>query len=187
MLIATPLNFELPNHHAITIHRPIKIHTILAAARKTIGKDNSCSPESNGRHPETTSKSERVLIVEDNLINQKILNLLLKKLGFTHIALAGNGEEALQHLRENPCDVIFMDCQMPVMSGLEATRIIRQDEQASLSKKPYLIIGLSAGAMIGDKSAAMDVGMDDYLTKPVRLDALQNCLNQLHDSKGTTN
>lgn len=187
MLIATPLSFETKNHHAITIHRPIKIHTILAAARKTIGKDNSYSQESTDRHLETTSKSERVLIVEDNLINQKILNLLLKKLGFTHIALAENGEEALQHLRENPCDVIFMDCQMPVMSGLEATRIIRKDEQASLSKKPYLIIGLSAGAMIGDKSAAMDAGMDDYLTKPVRLDALQSCINQLHDSKGTTN
>lgn len=107
----------------------------------------------------------RVLIVEDNLVNQKLTERIFAKMGYKP-ALATNGLEALEALNETVFDFILMDVQMPEMDGLEATRIIRKQ-----NLKP-VIIAMTANAMEKDRDECIEAGMDDYLSKPVNLDAV---------------
>jgi PAS domain S-box-containing protein len=116
----------------------------------------------------------RALLVEDHHINQKLGVRMLEKLGCT-VDVASNGAEAVQISREVPYDIIFMDCQMPVMDGFEATRRIRERE-AGGPRIP--IVAMTASAMRGDQQACLESGMDDYVSKPVFLDKLRNCLKQ---------
>ena len=109
--------------------------------------------------------SGRVLIAEDNPINQKIALKLVEKMGCLADTV-GNGQEAITALTRAPYDVILMDCQMPEMDGYEATLKIREIEKL-LNKKRIPIIALTAAAMGADQQKCFDVGMDDYLTKPV--------------------
>ncbi|PLA75323.1 hypothetical protein CYQ88_01790 [Hydrogenovibrio sp. SC-1] len=105
----------------------------------------------------------RVLVVEDNIINQKLATALLNKMAI-RCDLANNGVEALQQLEEKPYDLVFMDCQMPVMDGYQATRELRSSDSIN-AKTP--VIALTANAMKGDQQACLDAGMDDYLAKPI--------------------
>jgi two-component system sensor histidine kinase/response regulator len=111
----------------------------------------------------------RVLVVEDNVINQKIAVRLLEKLG-CRVDVAANGLEAVGLLAELVYDVVFMDCQMPEMDGFEATRVIRLREASSGHHVP--IIAMTANAMQGDAEQCLAAGMDDYLSKPVTFEAL---------------
>lgn len=105
----------------------------------------------------------RILIVEDNPVNQKVLNAILKKKNYETLT-ANNGEEALKKLDKQPVDLILMDCQMPVMDGFEASRKIRERK----SKYGYPpIIAVTANAMSEDRDRCIDAGMNDYLAKPV--------------------
>lgn len=115
---------------------------------------------------------QRVLVVEDNKVNQKVMASMLKRMGIEH-DLANDGEEALKLQAENPCSVILMDCQMPVMDGFDATVAMRRQEQRY--KKP-IIIAVSANSMEHDKTQCFAVGMDDFIAKPVRMDELRNLL-----------
>ena len=110
---------------------------------------------------------KRVLIVEDNYINQELLIALLEDFGLT-TQLAENGEQALQILREqaNTFDLIVMDCQMPVMDGYETSRAIRKG-QGGKRNRDLPIIALTANAMAGDKDKCLAAGMTDYLSKPI--------------------
>ncbi|MDA1266020.1 MAG: response regulator [Planctomycetota bacterium] len=116
----------------------------------------------------------RVLLVEDNLVNQRVATAMLAKGGFA-CELAVNGQEALDALEAHPFDLVLMDCQMPVMDGFEATRRIRERELKTGSNLP--IIAMTANAMEGDRERCLDAGMDDYLTKPVNADNLISILN----------
>ena len=111
-----------------------------------------------------TRRGRRVLLVEDNGINQRIGAALLARGGY-ECELASNGAEALDALARGPFDAILMDCQMPVMDGYEATRRIRAMETASGTRVP--IIAMTANAMEGDREKCLEAGMDDYLAKPV--------------------
>jgi len=107
-----------------------------------------------------------ILVVEDNPTNQLVIEGLLRTLGVT-VDIAGNGEEALaalQHRTDH--DLVFMDCQMPVLDGYEATKKIRS-EHSGIIKSDIPIIAMTANAMAGDKQKCLDCGMDDYLSKPV--------------------
>jgi CheY-like chemotaxis protein/HPt (histidine-containing phosphotransfer) domain-containing protein len=113
----------------------------------------------------------RLLLVDDNVINQKVATRLLQQMGYRP-DLAGNGIEALAGLDRQPYDMVFMDVQMPEMDGLEATRIIRE-RQRDKSRFPnykmsIIIIAMTANAMSGDREKCIAAGMDDYLAKPVR-------------------
>ncbi|HEY2859024.1 MAG TPA: response regulator, partial [Terracidiphilus sp.] len=112
----------------------------------------------------------RVLVAEDNLTNQKVIVLRLEKLGCTtHVVQ--NGYEALEATRTMQFDVILMDCQMPVMDGLEATAQIRKDGGRHIP-----IIALTANAMEGERERCLAAGMDDYLSKPVQVKDLSSKL-----------
>ena len=106
---------------------------------------------------------KKILVVEDNEDNRRILVYRLRKIGQFDIREAANGQEAIEAVRLDPPDLIFMDLKMPVMDGWEATRRIRQMEVGSAVR----IIALTAQAMAGDEQKALAAGCDDYLAKPI--------------------
>jgi signal transduction histidine kinase len=115
------------------------------------------------------TKNTTILLVEDNVTNQKLALLQLKKLGLI-ITLASNGQEAVDAVFNNHFSLILMDCQMPILDGFEATRRIRQIEKVKGSHIP--IIAMTANAMQGDKEKCLEAGMDDYISKPVKVSEL---------------
>ncbi len=114
-----------------------------------------------------------ILLVEDNIVNQEVAMETLQQLGCT-VELAKNGKEAVEMSKDNCYDLIFMDCQMPVLDGFEATQQIRNREKTEDGEdKPKTeihtpIVAMTAGAMRGDREKCLEAGMDDYLPKPVR-------------------
>ncbi len=115
-----------------------------------------------------------ILLVEDNLVNQKLAVSLFKKWGH-FVSVAENGQEALDILANKRFDVIFMDMQMPVMGGLEATRIYR-DRELALNLQRTSIIAMTANAMDKDKNDCLEAGMDDHISKPINIKSLQERL-----------
>ncbi len=116
----------------------------------------------------------KLLLVEDNKINQKVAAAILKKLGFS-ADLAVNGEEALKALKTTHYDLVFMDLQMPVLGGLEATKIIRDPDSDVLDHK-LPIIAMTANAMKGDRETCIKAGMNDYISKPITPDTVRSAL-----------
>jgi two-component system, sensor histidine kinase and response regulator len=117
-----------------------------------------------------------VLLAEDNPVNQEVAREMLASLG-CQIDLAVNGEEAVVMASRTAYDVIFMDCQMPVMDGFEATRAIRTRE-ALQQQKPIPVVALTAHAAEGDRQQCLATGMDDYLSKPFSQEALSTVLRR---------
>jgi signal transduction histidine kinase len=118
----------------------------------------------------------RILLVEDNLVNQMVSTHQLRKLG-CDIEIANNGLEALAAWQRGAHDMIFMDCQMPEMDGFEATRKIRALEQAR-SLAPIPIIAMTAAAMEGDRESCLQAGMDDYISKPVKISEIEKLMKR---------
>jgi CheY-like chemotaxis protein/HPt (histidine-containing phosphotransfer) domain-containing protein len=121
-------------------------------------------------------RAVRILLVEDNIVNQQVAVGILKKLGLRADAVA-DGQEALKALETLPYDVVLMDVQMPVMDGLEATRRIRDPKSAVLDHH-IPIIAMTANAMQGDREKCLMTGMDDYVPKPVSPKALTAVLEK---------
>jgi signal transduction histidine kinase/DNA-binding NarL/FixJ family response regulator len=113
------------------------------------------------------SADAKALIVEDHPVNQLLLRKLLLKYGFGTIDTAENGEVGLEYTKDTNYDIIFMDCQMPVMDGYEATRQMRSLEESRGYAHRNLIIAMTANAMSQDKNVCIEAGMDEYLTKPI--------------------
>ena len=109
----------------------------------------------------------RILMAEDNQINQRVGKLILQRAGFA-IDLVGDGSEALQAHKAQPYDLILMDCQMPTMDGLEACRQIRKLDGVS---QP-VIVAVTANALVGEREKCLEAGMDDYLSKPFQAEQL---------------
>ncbi len=124
---------------------------------------------------EPVSPGARVLVVEDNIVNQRVAVRMFQKLG-CHTDVAANGVEAVSMVRGFPYDLVVMDCQMPEMDGYEATGLIRQQEEGEDSRIP--IIAMTANAMTGDREKCLEAGMDDYVSKPIRLDDLRRLLDR---------
>jgi signal transduction histidine kinase/ActR/RegA family two-component response regulator len=120
-----------------------------------------------------------ILVAEDNLVNQKLLAMLLTKLGH-QVSIAGNGAEALAEIAEKSFDVVLMDMQMPVMDGHEATRQIRADEAADPARPRLPVFAITAAALPEEREAGLAAGVDGYLTKPINKQELLELLQQIH-------
>ena len=121
------------------------------------------------------SENIKLLLVEDNIINQKVAVSMLNKIGLQSIDIAEDGEKAISMVQNKSYDLILMDCQMPVMSGYEATGIIRKWEITQhLPRLP--IVAMTANAMTGDREKCLAAGMDDYLSKPIKTEGLKEKL-----------
>lgn len=121
--------------------------------------------------------SAKVLLVEDNPINQMVALKMLQKVGIKAV-LANNGIEALNILKEQCFDLVLMDCQMPEMDGFDATREIRKLDIKTLYEKSLPVVAMTANVMSGDRERCLEVGMDDYIGKPVQRDHLDAVLRK---------
>src|SRR5471032_188330 len=121
--------------------------------------------------PARARRRRKVLLAEDNLVNVEVACAMLEGLG-VDVCRAGNGEQALQSVRDDDFDLVLMDCQMPVMDGFAATAEIRHHEQRQGRARTLPIIAITANALQGDREACLAAGMDDYLSKPFTQQAL---------------
>ncbi len=168
---------------ATNLVKPIRLGSLLAKTAKALdyplGQPHQTDAPPQIEDAETLSiDSARILIVEDNLVNQTVAKRILVKGGF-EVDVAENGERALHKITSGgQYDLIFMDCQMPRMDGYEASRHIREFEQKTGETPRVPIIALTANAMQGDREKCLDAGMDDYIPKPIKKEALYEMLRR---------
>ena len=157
--------------------KPVKRDALIEVLAETIGAAGPAATPSLVVDPPTAAlPALRVLVVEDNLVNQMLVVHLLKKLG-SSVTLAGNGLEALDRLRDTTVDIVLMDCQMPELDGYEATQCIRAgDAGEAASRLP--VIALTAHALASDRERCLLAGMTDYLTKPIEPKSLRLILEK---------
>ena len=130
-------------------------------------------------------RSLRVLLAEDNLVNQKVATKILQKMDCT-VDIAANGIEAVSMVKQFPYDLIFMDCQMPEMDGYEATRLIKKFLELESVDADIPVIAMTANAIKGDRENCLAAGMDDYISKPIDQKKLNEIIAEWTNIKITT-
>ena len=159
--------------------KPVKLSQLSAALAKVSGRGRGESTPAHPGQPRSPASAAsrahcRILLVEDNIVNQRVAARMLEKIGY-RCDLAADGQEALEALDHIRYDLVFMDCQMPVMDGYKATAHIRQKEG---DQQHTIIVAMTANAMDGDRERCLVAGMDDYLSKPVSPEALRKVLSK---------
>ena len=202
LIALTPLGHALPKSKLqavgidASLHKPVKQSRLFDCLVNVIGNAEAANlpaPKPGAAPLPAFSAAvraqlagARILLAEDNAVNQKVALAWLKKLGCSADA-GSNGIEVLEALQRIPYRLIFMDCQMPEMDGFETTRIIRRREheigQVCPWPSPVHIIALTASAMQGDRENCLAIGMNDYVSKPVRLVELQGALERWQTAK----
>ena len=129
--------------------------------------------EQNYDDLDVSAKNMRILLAEDNPVNQIIAKKVFEKMGCS-VEVAENGLEAIQKLKKDKHDILFMDCQMPILDGYDATKRIRQEHEYS----DVPIIAMTANALAGDRDKCLEIGMDDYLSKPIVADQIDAVLTK---------
>ncbi|SEH05629.1 ATP-binding protein [Candidatus Venteria ishoeyi] len=168
-----PLLNDLFQHCLVKPIRPARLYQFLTQLLKSsTDTDTSQEKTASALDRVKINTNLRILLAEDNLVNQKVAQLVLKRLQLS-TDITNNGEEALKALQEKSYDLVFMDIQMPEMDGLTATREIYK--QFPAEKIPW-IIAMTANAMENDQQNCLDAGMHDYLSKPVRIEKLTEAL-----------
>ncbi len=171
------------------LHKPIRQSDLLRAMLSALAAGSRPSAAGDSSLPSTVSESAcgqpgskgegglRILLVEDNRINQRVAVRMLEKEGH-HVTIAEDGKKALIALEQNTFDLVFMDVQMPEMDGYETTAEIRAREQATGRHLP--IVAMTARAIKGDRERCLASGMDDYVSKPVTFHELRRVLQAVH-------
>jgi signal transduction histidine kinase/CheY-like chemotaxis protein/ligand-binding sensor domain-containing protein len=155
--------------------KPVRLFELLAAIRQAVVPG---VPEA-ARLPEEAEKAAsrfKILLADDNLVNQRLALRLLRKMGH-QVAVAQTGREALNALRSEKFDLVLMDVQMPEMDGFEATREIRNSEEGRQEHVP--VIAMTAHAMSGDHESCLKAGMDDYIAKPINREELRQAIERV--------
>jgi CheY-like chemotaxis protein/HPt (histidine-containing phosphotransfer) domain-containing protein len=176
--IITPLNSfdEYQKLGASTlISKPTTMESVTQAVANWADESRRPTPTYPIRSNRPTNEKLKILVAEDIQTNQRIASEVIKMCGY-NADIAENGEQAVQMQCHNRYDLIFMDCQMPLMDGFEATRSIREDE-ASSSSAPCIIIALTAGTTSSDRKAFFEAGMDGFLGKPFRVEDIRKVLS----------
>ncbi len=163
------------------IGKPIQRAELYTILSDVAGRKPGSSPPTFGQAvavapPRAVDEQVRILLAEDNRVNQMVAVAVLKKLGY-QVDVASNGLEALAALRARPYDLVLMDCQMPEMDGFEATHAIRTAAPEALNPS-IPIVALTAHAMKGDRERCLAAGMDDYLAKPLQIDEVAAALRR---------
>jgi two-component system sensor histidine kinase/response regulator len=189
-ILMSPVGKKTPSRRlaecdiACVITKPIRRTQLLnGLERARLGEKAGSNSALGLQPPETTPRETKslngtkILVVEDNLVNQSVALHVLKQLGYEGIA-ANNGLEAIAMLNQAHFPLIFMDCQMPELDGYETTKKIREMEAAAKEEgKPRIrIIAMTANAMEGDRQRCLDAGMDDYISKPIMLPHIEAVL-----------
>ncbi len=123
-------------------------------------------------------KDLNILVAEDNAINQRVARFVIEKLGHK-VDIAEDGKKAVEMYKTGNYDIIFMDIQMPIMDGLEATKIIRVIEEENMSEKSIPIVAMTANTMKGDKENFLNSGMNDYIGKPFKASELSQLIYKI--------
>jgi two-component system sensor histidine kinase/response regulator len=167
---------DSPEEFGARLMKPIKQAELFTALSTALGKMKSKALRPKGVFDAALAQrlQLKILVVEDNLINQKVTLKILRQFGY-QADLAANGIEAIAAVERERYDVVFMDMQMPEMDGLEATRRICASHSAD--NRPY-ILAMTANALKGDRELCLDAGMDDYLSKPVNPQELKTALER---------
>lgn len=163
------------------IPKPIRKEDLIETIKSIKKTDNNNAIIEKNITYEITNKNINILLVEDNPTNQKLTEKMLQKAGFS-CDISSNGKEALSALKSKKYDLVFMDCQMPVMDGYTATTKIRRNKKL----KDLPIIALTANAMNSDFNRCIDAGMNDYLSKPLKYDDLVNKIQEYISSEDNT-
>ncbi|NEQ40639.1 MAG: response regulator [Okeania sp. SIO3I5] len=163
---------------AVVINKPIRVSVLYQTLIEIFtGEKSNIEKLPTASETEVNSvENLRILLAEDNVVNQKVALLQLKQLGY-QADVAANGLEVLEALQRQPYDVVLMDVQMPEMDGLKATRIICQ--QSSPELRPH-IIAITANTMSEERNQCLEVGMNDFITKPMKIPDLAQALQQVH-------
>jgi signal transduction histidine kinase/ligand-binding sensor domain-containing protein/DNA-binding response OmpR family regulator len=164
---------------AAYLTKPVRQVELKAAIRAALGRapdDMQACPLLIRPYPRERRRSLRILLAEDNPVNQKLAVRLLEKEGHT-VVVADNGRHALEALEGASVDLVIMDVQMPEMDGYEAAASIRRGEETTLKHVP--ILAMTAHAMKGDQEKCLAAGMDGYLSKPIRPDDLRHAIEEL--------
>ena len=153
--------------------KPVRQHELLQALAKSLSRDK---PAGSRSIAVTAGLRAKVLVAEDNMVNQEVARAMLRDLG-CEIRLADNGREALNALRSQAFDIVFMDCQMPEMDGFEAVRRFRSAAQADFETAlDTPIVALTANALAGDQERCIAAGFDEYLPKPFKQQQIEALL-----------
>ena len=162
---------------AVYLTKPVRRAALLSAIRAALRKPgNGHSPDAAGKNGDRSARKLKVLVAEDNAVNQKLAESILTRAGH-EVVIVGDGRDAVDAMRASRFDVVLMDVQMPVMGGFEATQLIRQYESTSGVHTP--IIAVTARAMKGDREACLEAGMDGYVPKPIQSRKLLGLMAEL--------
>ncbi len=166
---------------AARVAKPVRRSELRRAVSEALGDDEIPTlaavpgPGAAGGRSAGARVSGRVLLVEDNAVNQIVAFAMLEELG-CEVELAGNGVEALQRLAQSRFDLVLMDCQMPELDGYETTRMIRAGEDRRAGSDHLPVVAVTAHALPSDRGACFEAGMDGHISKPLAVEALRECL-----------
>ncbi|TAE46273.1 MAG: response regulator [Bacteroidetes bacterium] len=169
---------------AAYVSKPVRRNHLLRYILRVVGKEGTNQPKrlaiQEDKYEFLKNRDLTILLAEDNAVNQKVAVRILEKMGLTADPVS-NGLEALSSLRMKAYDLVFMDMQMPEMDGLEATRHIRQLDIAQ-----PIIIAMTANAMKGDRERCIEAGMNDYISKPIKLEDVHAAIRRWFEEEEVT-